>query len=330
MKRRSIISACAALGAGTGIFTASDAVRAQPAGKVWRIGFLSNGSGPDETTATLRAQLAALGYQEGRNLVIEFRWGAGREARLQELASELVRIKVELIIIRGQQAAAAAKRATDSIPIVMSLVADPVGTGIVASLARPGGNITGVSIMATDLAGKRVQLLREMLPKLVRVAVLVLKGGPATPQFLEQLQGAARQTGITLAVQQVNEAEALTGAFAAWRLERSQALIVQASPFTADHRKQIIELAVHDRLPTIFENRGPVDVGGLMSYGANGIELQRRVASQVDKIFKGTKPADLPVEQPTQFEMVINLKTATALGLTVPHTIRLQATEMIE
>ena len=311
------------------LMAAPGTVFAQTPAKIWRIGYLSNASGPDEATEALRAQITGLGYQEGRNVLIEYCWGAGREARLAELTSELVRIKVDVIVVRGQQAAAAAKRATSTVPIVMAVVGDPVGTGLVANLAHPGGNITGVGVMATDLAGKRVQLLRELLPKTSRLAVLVLKGGPGTAPLVEQLQAAALQTGITLAVQYVNEGEALAGAFAAWRLERAQALMVQSTPFSNDHRKRIVELALQHKLPMMSDNRGFVDVGGLMSYGTNIVELQRRVASYVDKILIGAKPGDLPVEQPTTFELVINLKAARALGLTIPQSLLLRADEVI-
>ena len=324
IRRRPLIAGAMAL------FCGSRFVAAQTPAKIWRIGYLSNASGPDEATEALRAQMTGLGYQEGRNLLIEYCWGAGREARLAELTSGLVRIKVDVIVVRGQQAAAAAKRATSTVPIVMAVVGDPVGTGLVANLAHPGGNITGVGVMATDLAGKRVQLLRELLPKTSRLAVLVLKGGPGTAPLVEQLQAAALQTGITLAFQYVNEGEALAGAFAAWRLDRAQALMVQSTPFSNDHRKRIVELAMQHKLPMMFDNRGFVDVGGLMSYGTNVVDLQRRVASYVDKILKGAKPADLPVEQPSTFELVINLKTAKALGITIPQSLLLRADEVIQ
>ena len=329
MKRRSIISACAAFGAGAGIFTVIDAARAQPAGKVWRIGLLALWPGPNELTDALREQLRSLGYVEGRNLLIEYRWAAGNMDRLPDLAKELVQIKVDVIVAHGPTPVAA-KGATSVIPIVMVSTGDPVGFGLIASLGRPGGNVTGTTNMATDLAGKRVQLLRELLPKTTKIAVLAMKGNPATPLFLDQLRSAARLTGVTLIVQQENQPEALAGAFAAMQQERAQALIVQGSPFTVEHRKRIVELSTQHRLPAIFEFRQFADVGGLMSYGPNGIEMYRRAAYFVDRILKGDKPADLPVEQPTKFEMVINLKTAKALGLTIPYTLRLQATEMIE
>ena len=330
MKRRSIIRACAALGVGTGLVAAIDGARAQQASKVWRIGWLSLLPGPSELSEAFREQLRSLGYVEGRNLSIDFRWAAGSTDRLQDMARELVQIKVDVILAPTGPAAMAAKRATNSIPIVMATVPDPVGLGLIASLARPGGNVTGTTNMQTDLAGKRVQLLRELLPKTTRIAVLVMKADPATPLFLEQLRPAAQLTGVELLVQSENQPEALSGAFAAMQQGRAQALIVQNSPFAFNNRQRFVELAAQHGLPTLFADRGSVLAGGLMSYGPSLIDLFRRSAYFVDRIFKGAKPADLPVEQPTRFEMVLNLKTAKALGLTVPRTLILQATEMIE
>jgi len=307
------------------------AAKAQQAAKVWRIGYLSPGSGPTESAEAFRDQLHILGYVEGRNLLIEYRWAAGKVERLPDLAAELVRLKVDAIVTPATFSTAAAKRATSTIPIVMLAASDPVGGGVVASLARPGGNVTGMSIQSTDLSGKRVQLLREIVPGITRVAALVaISGaGSSTPLFLEQTRAAAQQMGITVIVQDVREAEALAGAFAAMQRERAQALIVQVSPFTNDHRKQIVALATKHRLPAIFEIRGFVDAGGLLSYGPNLIEMFRRAAFFVDRIFKGAKPADLPVEQPTKFEMIINLKTAKVLGLTIPQSLLARADEVI-
>jgi putative ABC transport system substrate-binding protein len=308
------------------------AAEAQPSGKVWRIGYLSPGSGPTEFLEAFRAELRRLGYVEGRNLLIEYRWATGKAERLPELAAELVRLKVDLIVTPATFSAAAAKRATSTIPIVMAAASDPVGGGVVASLARPGGNVTGMSIQSTDLAGKRVQLLREILPSATRVAVLVFRigtPGGSTQFFLEQTRTAAQPMGITLVVQEVHDAEALAGAFAAMQRERAQALIVQVTPFTNDHRKRIVELAAKHRLPAIFEVRASVDAGGFMSYGPSLLEIFRRAAFYVDRIFKGAKPAELPVEQPTKFEMVVNLKTAKALGLTIPQSVLERADEVI-
>ena len=325
MKKRETLIVLAALAA------APLAARAQAPGKVWRIGWLGPSSGPSENVQEFRDAIQAMGYIEGRNLNYEFRWSAGRDERLAELAAELVRLKVDIIVAQSTTPVAAAKRATSSIPIVMSASGDPVGTGLVASLARPGGNVTGMSFHQTELSSKRLQLLREILPKVTRVAVLALKSpGGSTPLIVQELQSAARKMGITLVIREENEAKALASAFATMQKERAQALIVQSSPFATEHRKTIVELALRQRLPTIIEARQFVVDGGLISYGPSLPELFRRAAYYVDRIFKGAKPADLPVEQPTRFEMVVNLKTAKALGITVPQTVLLQADEVIK
>ncbi|MBI3375245.1 MAG: ABC transporter substrate-binding protein [Betaproteobacteria bacterium] len=303
---------------------------AQQKGKVWHIGYLSPGSGSNEFDEAFRDQLRGLGYIEGRNLSIEYRW-AGKADRQTELAAELVQLKVDVIVTPTTFGATMAKRATSTIPIVM-VASDPVGASVITSLARPGGNVTGMSIQSTDLSAKRVQLLREILPGATRVAALFSRSGAgsSTLVVLDQIRTAAQQMGITVVEQSVSEAEALAGAFAAMQRERAQALIVQLSPFTNDHRKRIVELAAKHRLPALFESRAFVDVGGLMSYGPNLPEIFRRAAFYVDRIFKGAKPADLPVEQPTKFEMVINMKTAKTLGLTIPQSILIRADEVIK
>ena len=329
MKRRSIINACAAFGAGTAIFAVTDAARAQPTGKVWRVGFLSLLSGPSEGSEAFREQLRSLGYVEGRNLSIDFRWASGSMERAQDMTTELVQQKVDLIVAVGP-AAPTAKRASSAIPIVMVAHGDPVGAGLIASLANPGNNVTGTSNMASELAGKRIQLLRELLPKTSRIAVLVMKSATATPLFLDGLRASAQPSGVTLLIHQEDQPEALAGAFAAMQKEQAQALIVQLAPFTFEHRKRIVELAAQHRLPALFESSQFVDLGGLLSYGPSLTEIHRRSATYVDKILKGAKPADLPVELPTRFEMVLNLKTAKALGLTVPYSLMLQATKVIE
>ena len=324
MNRRETVLTLLALGA------APRLAAAQQSGKVWRIGYLSPGSGPNEFGEAFRDQLRILGYVEGRNLLIEYRWAAGTE-RLPELAAELVRLKVDLIVTPATFSTAAAKRATSDIPIVMLGASDPVVGGVVASLARPGGNVTGMSIQSTDLSGKRVQLLREVLPGVKRLAVLVSKRavGSATPLLVDETRSAAQPMGITVVAHELSEAEALVGAFAAMQRERAQALIVPVSPFTNDNRKQIVELATKHRLPAIFEIRGFVDAGGFMSYGPSLIEVFRRAAFFVDRIFKGAKPADLPVEQPSKFELVINMKTAKTLGVTIPQSLLARADEVI-
>ncbi len=324
MNRRDTVLALIALG------TSPFAAEAQQAGKVWRIGWLSSASGPNENVTAFLEEIRGLGYVEGRNLAIEYRWAAGKEERLPELAAELAALRIDIIVTVATLPVIAAKRATSTIPIIMTAPSDAVASGLVASLARPGGNVTGMTFLSTDLAGKRLQLLREVLPKATRVAVLAFKGtSGGTELFLEQLQASARQMGITLVVRKENEAAALAGAFAAMQRERAQALFVQVTPFTFESRERIVELATQHRLPTVIESRAFVDVGGLMSYGPNLPEMYRRSAHYVDRIFKGAKPADLPVEQPNKFEMVINLKTAKALGLTIPQAVLARADEVI-
>jgi putative ABC transport system substrate-binding protein len=315
---------------GAGALAAPFGVFAQQAGKVWRIGILSSSSSPTRFEEAFRDELRILGYIEGRNLSIEYRGSAGDDARLPELAAELVQLKVDVILTNSGSPPAAAKRATSTIPIVTAATADPVGQGLIASLARPGGNLTGLSMLSTDLTEKRVQMLREFVPKATRIAVLAMKGTSSTPPLLANMRTVAQQMGLTLIVQEVNEPEALPGAFAAMQSAGAQLLIVQQAPFTATNRKLILELAAKYRLPGMFDIRLFVDGGGLISYGPSLPDLFRRAAHYVDKIFKGAKPADLPVEQPTKFELFINRKTAKALGLTIPQALLLSADEVIE
>ena len=324
IRRRPLIASSLAL------LVASGFVAAQAPAKVWRLGVLSSLSGPDQNFRVLLEGLRALGYVEGRNLSVEFRWAAGKMDRLPELAIELALLKVDAILASTGPAAIAAKRATSSIPVVMVTVPDPVAMGLVASLGRPGGNVTGTTNMSTDLAGKSLQLLRECVPKSTRFAVLAWKGAPATPLYLELLRSAAQVAGVTLVVQQENQPDALAGAFAAMQQERAQALVVQVSPFTFEHRRLTVELAAQYRLPAVFAAREFVDAGGLMSYGPNQLDLMRRAAYFVDRIFKGDKPADMPVEQATTFEIVINQKTAKALGIAIPQSLLLRADEVIQ
>jgi len=242
----------------------------------------------------------------------------------------LVRLKVDVIVTRTTVVATAAKRATSTIPIVMASSADPVGAGLIASLARPGGNITGLALNSTETVGKRLQLLRELVPKATRIATLVWDKSLTKQLFLEEVRAAARQMGITLILQEADTPEAIKKAFEVMQRERAQALIVPTAPFIANNRKQIVELAGKHRLPTMFESRALVDEGGLMSYGPSQIELHRRAAYYVDRILKGAKPADLPVEQPTKFELIINGKTAKALGLKIPQSLLISAEKVIE
>jgi len=303
---------------------------AQQPAKVWRVGYLSAISGPDEAVDVLREQLRKLGYVEGRNIAYEYRWAAGREERVQELAEELVRLKVDVIVTRTTFVAFAAKRATGTIPIVMAGAADPVGGGVIASLARPGGNVTGVTQNLTETDGKRLQLLHEMVPTATRVATLTWGKSPLRPLFLDQISKAARQMGITLVNQEVSAPEGFEPAFVAMQRARAQALTVQSNPFFSNHTKRLVDLAAQYRLPAIYSTSGWMDGGGLMYYGVGGRELHRQAATYVDKIFKGAKPADLPVEEPTKYELMVNLKTARALGLTIPQSVLLRATEVIK
>ena len=315
MNRRDTVLAVLALGA------AAHFAFAQQAGKVWRIGHLSPQSGPDETVEAFRVQLRSLGYVEGRDVVFEFRWAAGKNERIPELAAELVRLNVDMIVTRTTFVAAATKRATSTIPIVMAGAADPIGAGVVASLARPGGNVMGVTSNSTEVDGKRLQLLREVVPKATRIATLVWGKGPLKPLFLEQIRSAAQKMGITLVIQEVGTPEALAGAFEVMKRERAQALIVPSSPFHNNNRKQIVELAAKHRLPSIYQDRAFVDEGGLMSYGSSATDMSRRAAFYVDKIIKGAKPADLPIEQPTTLALIVNQKTAKAISLTIPQSV---------
>ncbi len=323
IRRRPLIASGILLGAHGALF-------AQTPDRVWRIGVLSTLSGPDEAIRAFVEGLRGLGYVEGRNLSIEFRWAAGKVDRLPELAKELGLLKVDVIFAPSGATALVAKGATSSTPIVMAIGADPVAIGLVGSLGRPGGTVTGTTNMSTDIAGKSLQLLREWFPKTTRIAVLARKGAPATPLYPEQLRAAAQVAGVVLVLQQANQPEALAGAFAAMQQARAQALVVMASPFTSEHRKQIVELAAQHHLPAVFGRREFVEAGGLMSYGPSQLALTRRAAYFVDRIIKGAKPADMPVEQPNTFELLINAKTTKALGITIPQSLLLRADEVIQ
>lgn len=298
--------------------------------KVWRIGYLSLSSGPSIRDENFREGLRELGYVVDRNITIEYRWAGGNRERLQELAAELVGLKVDVIVTASSPVAEAAKRATRTIPIVMAAIGDAVGSGLIDSLARPGGNITGLTMMSTDLANKRVQLLRELLPKATRIAVLVLANATASQKMLEEIRPVAKQMGIQFVLQTLNDGGSLPGIFAAMQRERAQALIVQTNPISFDYRARIAELAARQRLPTIYEGSEFVEAGGFLSYGPSVNDMYRRSAIYIDKIFKGAKPADLPIEQPTKFEMAVNLKTAKALGVKIQNSILVQASKVIE
>jgi putative tryptophan/tyrosine transport system substrate-binding protein len=307
---------------------------AQPAGKVYRIGRLAPGS-PEGSPfiESFRQALHERGYIEGQNLVIEYRWAEGRDERLPDLAAELVRLKVDVIVTGGSTAIRAAQQATRTIPIVMVGASDPVAQGFIASLARPGGNITGLSIVTPELLGKRLEILKETVPQSTRVAVLANPGSAPTLSATTTgvLTIAAQGLGLQLQVVEVRRAEELDEAFAAVTRAGADALLVQGEPRLLDGlRGRIADLAAKHRLPAMYAWRMYVDAGGLMSYGVSLLEQYRRTAIYVDKILKGAKPADLPVEQPTKFELVINLKAAKALGLTIPSTLLFQADEVIQ
>jgi putative ABC transport system substrate-binding protein len=306
---------------------------AQPAGKVPRIGYLSPLSPAAEASRreAFRQGLEELGYREGQNIAIEYRWAEGKLDRQEHLAAELVRLKVDVILAGGgNHTVRAAKKATASIPIVMALGDDSVASGLVASLARPGGNVTGLNTLTGELAAKRLELLREVLPSIQRVAVLWNPAVPERALELKNIQLAARTLRVKIQSLEVRSLEDLDGTFKVMATGRAEALVILPDPVTNTHRAKIIEFATKRRVPTMFTQRPPVDAGGLVSYGTNFEELFRRAAFYVDKILRGTKPAELPVQEPTRFELVINMKTAKALGLTIPPSLLFRADQLIQ
>jgi putative ABC transport system substrate-binding protein len=309
-------------------------VRAQQtAGRVHRIGYLSNSTADSlpHLLEAFRQGLRDLGWVEGHNLVIDYRFAEGRFERLPELAAELVRIKVDVIVAAASAAAVAAKNATDTIPIVMVSAGDPVGLGLIASLSHPGGNVTGLSYSAgLGTITKGLELIRETLPAVRKVAVLFNPANPAQALAIKDLKTAAVPLGMQLQPLEARGPDAFDGAFAAMAKERVGALLVVAEGTFIRHRAQLADLAAKNRLPTIHGTRENVEAGGLIHYGPDLRDQSRRGAAYVDKILKGAKPADVPVEQPTKFELVINLKTAKTLGLTVPPTLLARADEVIE
>jgi putative tryptophan/tyrosine transport system substrate-binding protein len=284
--------------------------------------------GQNEWTAAFVQRLRDLGWIEGRTVAIEYRWAEGRSERYVDIAEEFVRLKVDVTVTPGG-ATLAAKEATSVIPIVFEAASNPVGTGLVASLARPGGNVTGLSLQATDLAGKRFEFLREVLPSLRRLAVMANAGYPAAVLEMREVQAAAHALGLEVATPEIRRAEDIAPAFELLK-GRAEALYVCGDPLLNTNRIRINTFALAARLPTMHPFREFVEVGGLMSYGANYPDLFRRAADYVDKILRGTKPADIPVEQPTRFDLVINLVTARALDITVPPNVVARANEVIE
>ncbi len=304
---------------------------AQQAKKVPRIGVLSAfPSGASPSTAAFREGLHDLGYIEGKNIVIEERYADGKEDRLPALAAELVHLKVDIIVVGGGNATLAAKNATKTVPIVMGAASDPVGTGLVASLARPGGNITGLTLINQDLSGKRLELLKEAIPKLNHVAVLTYYDNPAATLMLKETETAAQSLGLQLQILEVRGSNELENAFGVAKKGRAEAMNVLSSAFFGAERKKIVELASKRQLPAMYFDKQFVESGGLMSYGANIADLFRRAAIYVDKILKGANPADLPVEQPAKFEFIVNLKTAKQIGLTIPPNLLARADKVIK
>jgi putative tryptophan/tyrosine transport system substrate-binding protein len=305
------------------------AARAQQAGRLPTIGFLgANATAWSSRTGAFVGRLRELGWIEGRTVVIEYRWDDGRPERAAEIAAEFVQLKPEVIVTVGS-VVATLKQVTPVIPIVFALANDPVGGGLVASLARPGGNVTGLSSQAPDLAGKRLELLREVVPRLRRLAILVDVGYPAAVIEMREVQAAARTLGIEVAPLEIRRAEDIASAFEALKA-RADALYVVVDTLVVANRPRIITLARGARLPTIFQQSDFVQAGGLMSYGPNIPDLFRRAAELVDKILRGAKPGDIPIEQPIKFELVVNLRTAKALGLTIPELFLQRADEVIE
>ena len=325
-RRKLLVALGAALAAPLACFA-----QQKPA-KVARIGFLgaASASGLASWAEELRAGLRDLGYVEGKNIIIEYRWADGKYERLPALAAELVQLKVAVIVAADTSAIQAAQQATTTIPIVMVSTPDPVGAGLVASLSRPGGNITGLSGISMDLSSKYLELLRVAVPKLSRVAVLVNPAHPNHPDILKNIQVNAKTTGVNVSPVQTGTTGQIETALGAMTRERAGALIVLPDPFFFTQARQIAELAAKNRLPTMFWTRELAEAGGLMSYGQSVPKRFRRAATYVDKILKGAKPADLPIEQPTIFELVINRKTAKALGLTIPPELMLRADKVIE
>jgi putative ABC transport system substrate-binding protein len=327
MERRRFIEVIAG-----GLLAGPLAAEAQQAGKVARIGILDGGTSYPERQALwniFRQALREAGYVEGKNAAFEFRWGSGQVGTLPELAGELVRANVDIIVTAGTPAALAAKQATASIPIVLVLAGDPIRTGLAASLSRPGGNVTGLTTLTTELSAKRLEFLRQILPTITRLGVLWDKN-PAFALALQDTELAARTMNVSVLAVVMRSRDELETAFADLARLRVGALEVMPSPIVLSERRRVADLAVKHRLPTIYAQREYVEAGGLMSYGSNLRQMFLRAATYVDKILKGAKPGDLPVEQPTKFELVINVKTAKALGLKIPQSLLGRADEIIQ
>jgi len=333
MKRKTMSKKIIGLALGALLFALSVLAQAQQAKKVPQVGILSSisdpSSSPSLSVGAFRKGLRDLGYIEGKNILIEYRNAEGKLDRLPELAAELVRLKVDVIVTGITLAAQATKRLTTTIPIVLLGSGDPVGTGLVASLARPGGNVTGLSGGGPELNGKRLELLKEAFPKVSRVAVFWNPSSPSNAISWNETQAAARPLAVQLQSLEVRAANDFGLAFGAATREHADALIVIRDNVTNNHRRQIVAFAAKNRLPAMYPMTEYAEDGGLMAYAPDFLDIQRRAATYVDKILKGAKPADLPVEQPMKFELVINLKTAKALGLTIPPNVLARADKVI-
>ena len=317
---------------GAGALVSPLASFAQQQRKVWRVGFLTlrQASESSQYTDAFLEGMRELGYVEGTNLVVEWRFADGEFERLPRMAADLVQMNVDVIVAVASPAIGAAQKATTTIPIVMAATGDPVGGGFVKSLARPGGNITGLSNMGSDISGKLVDLLLSTVPKLSRVAVLVSPTSTNYRTISESVQSGARKAGVKTLVVEASTSREIENAFSMMARENADAVIVGPASLFDLQKRQIAELALKYRMPSMFGNRANVEAGGLMSYGRRLTDNYRRAAIYVDKILKGAKPSDLPVEQPMSFEFVVNLKTAKALGLTIPQSVRLRADEVIQ
>jgi putative ABC transport system substrate-binding protein len=315
------------------LFALCASAEAQQPKKLYRIGYLDSGSASGSThlLEAFRQGLRDLGYVEGKNILIESLYAELKSERLPDLAAELVRLKVDVILVRATGEALAVKQTTSTIPIIMLNVGNPMAAGLIASLARPGGNITGLTQMTPEVGGKRLELLKEVVPRMSRLAVLTMSRPDTGLQLqMKEIEAAAQALGVQLQPLELRGPEDIDSAFQAAANTRVSALIVLAHPPFFAERRRIGELAVKSRLPTMYPQSDYVDAGGLMSYGVNIADLYRRAATYVDKILKGAKPADLPVEQPTKFEFVVNLKTAKQIGLTIPPNVLVRADRVIK
>jgi ABC-type uncharacterized transport system substrate-binding protein len=313
-----------------GLFTAPLTAEAQQAGKVYRIGYLGTTAAPPQVWEAFLRGLRERGWVEGATIIIERRNAEERYERLPQLAADLVRLRVDIIVAAGPVAPLAAKQATTTIPIVMTYHGDPLGSGLVASLGRPGANVTGLSFLHPAVVGKQIELLKEVVPKVKRVAAFTNPGNPTRALMLTEAESAARSLGLWLQVFDARGPGEFDALFSTLRKKHTDALLVLVDPMLFGQRKRLADLTAKDRLPAISGLREFADAGILMTYGASLSDLFRRAATFVDKILKGATPGDLPVEQPTKFELVVNLKTAKALGLTIPQSVLLRADEVIE